>query len=76
MCVRLFGDYSGVILQVFWEELEGKTIQKTKITTAKTLFFLFKIALNSLFNEEGVLQLGNRQRRDHGPGQRVVRNFL
>ncbi len=51
MCVRLFGDYLGVILEVFWEELEGKTIQKTKKKLQKSHVLLFKIALNSLFNE-------------------------
>ena len=38
MCVRLFGDYLGVILKVFWQDFEGTTIQKTT-KNAKTLFF-------------------------------------
>ena len=62
---EFFGEFSGVILGVCetiwglfgshfegnWKEFEGKTIQKTKKNSPKPYFLLFKIALNSLFNE-------------------------
>ena len=51
MCVRLFGDSLGVILEVFWEDFEGKLSTNNK-NHARTLFFYnLKIALNSIFNE-------------------------
>ena len=44
----------GVIWEVFWEDVEGKTVQKRTKKLQKTYLFLFKIDLNSLFNERGV----------------------
>ena len=38
-CARLFGDYLGVIWEVFCEDFEGKTIQRVNAKTGKTLFF-------------------------------------
>ena len=38
-CARLFGDYLGVILELFCEDFEGKTIQRVKEKLAETLFF-------------------------------------
>ena len=48
VCVRLFGDYLGVILEVFWEDFEGQT---TKNKCQNLIFYYLKTALNSLFNE-------------------------
>ena len=38
-CARLFGDYLGVIWEVFCEDFEGKTIQRVREKSAKTVFF-------------------------------------
>ena len=41
-CARLFGDYSGVILEVFVKDFEGKTIRRVKEKIAKTELFTIK----------------------------------
>ena len=41
-CARLFGDYLGVIWEVFCEDFEGKIIQRVNAKTRKTVFFLFE----------------------------------
>ena len=38
-CARLFGNYLGVILEVFVKDFEGTTIQRAKENTAKTVLF-------------------------------------
>ena len=38
-CARLFGDYLGVIWEVFCEDFEGKTIQRVNAKSGKTVFF-------------------------------------
>ena len=38
-CATLFGDYLGVIWEVFCEDFEGKTIQRVNAKTGKTVFF-------------------------------------
>ncbi len=42
MCVKLFGNYLRVMLEVFWEDFVGKTIQKTTKKLQKPYFLLFK----------------------------------
>ena len=52
---RLFGNYLGVIWEVFVKDFEGKTIQRVNAKTGKAVFFLlFEIAPHSLFIEGGV----------------------
>ena len=53
VCVRLFGDYVGVIWRVFWKEFEGKLLKKQKKNQRTPYTLLFKIALNSLFIDQG-----------------------
>ena len=39
LSATLFGDYLGVILEVFCEDFEGKTIQRVNAKTGQTVFF-------------------------------------
>ena len=38
-CATRFGDYLGVIWELFVKDFEGKTIQRVNAITGKTVFF-------------------------------------
>ena len=48
-CARLFGDYLGVVWEVFCEDFEGKTIQRETQKLVKLYFLLFKTGPLSRF---------------------------